>query len=70
MVNIGEEMANDDLDSLKFLLSKILLREKMEKAQVRKITDILFCFHLLSLRFLCVWEGNFGVISLDTEMSE
>lgn len=45
MVNIGEEMANDDLDSLKFLLSKILLREKMEKAQVRKITDILFCFH-------------------------
>ncbi|XP_038576271.1 CASP8 and FADD-like apoptosis regulator [Micropterus salmoides] len=33
MVNIGEEMANDDLDSLKFLLSKILLREKMEKAQ-------------------------------------
>ncbi|XP_034041806.1 CASP8 and FADD-like apoptosis regulator a [Thalassophryne amazonica] len=32
MVNVSEDMANEDLNSVKFLLSKMLPREKMDKA--------------------------------------
>ncbi|KAM6979376.1 CASP8 and FADD-like apoptosis regulator [Tautogolabrus adspersus] len=33
MANISEDMANDDLDSVKFLLSSIIPRENLEKAK-------------------------------------
>lgn len=42
MANISEDMANEDLDSVKFLLSNTLPREKMEKAKVKVV-----CHHLL-----------------------
>lgn len=39
MANINEDMANEDLNSVKFLLGSTLPREMMEKVQVK------FCFH-------------------------
>lgn len=34
MANISEDLASDDLNSLKFLLSQVLPREKLEKSKV------------------------------------
>lgn len=38
MANISEDMANEDLNSVKFLLSNTLPPEKREKAKVKKIS--------------------------------
>lgn len=33
--NISDDMASEDLDNMKFLLSKTLSREQMEKSKVK-----------------------------------
>lgn len=46
MANISEDLASDDLNSLKFLLSQVLPREKLEKSKVsqHRNVDESFCF--------------------------
>lgn len=36
MANISEDMANEDLNNVKFLLSNTLPREQLEKVKVSK----------------------------------
>lgn len=38
MANISEDMTSEDLNSVKFLLSRTLPREKIEKAKVKRVT--------------------------------
>ncbi len=67
MTDISEDMASEDLNSVKFLLSTTLPREKMDKVKVNKINEVWFCFHYVMSHFSPVWEGNFGVMSSDTK---
>lgn len=46
MANINEDMAKEDLNSVKFLLGQTLSREKMENAQV-KVKKVLFSLPIL-----------------------
>lgn len=46
MANISEDVAGEDLNSVKFLLSNTLPREKMEKAEVEN--QKLLCSLLLN----------------------
>lgn len=45
--NISDDMASEDLDNMKFLLSKTLSREQMEKSKVKPKLKflILVCWH-------------------------
>lgn len=40
MANISEDLASDDLNSLKFLLSQVLPREKLEKSKVSQHRNV------------------------------
>lgn len=40
MANISEDLASDDLNSLKFLLGQVLPREKLEKSKVRQHRNV------------------------------
>lgn len=40
MSNISEDMADEDLNSVKFLLSSRLPREKIDKAKVKHVESL------------------------------
>lgn len=49
MVTLSEDMTNEDLDSMKFLLGSTLPRERIEKVKVKKWMS---CFH----SSVCEWS--------------
>lgn len=65
MANISEDLDSEDLDSLKFLLSSTLTREKIENSKVMaKIKHVSFSFTDVVLVpavyvCVCVWAGGF-----------
>lgn len=55
MANINDDMANEDLNRVKFLLSSTLSHEQMEKAKVKKkkMNEVLFSLTEFSI-LVCV----------------
>lgn len=60
MANISEDMASEDLKSLKFLLSSTLPREKIEKAKVGGQKSLLrvSCYQILNNFYVFVCAGE------------
>lgn len=62
MATISEDLASDDLNSLKFLLGQVLPREKLEKSKVSQHSNVGESFCFVANLIVNSWQSFLDVV--------